>query len=97
MTLTWLEKREMGDDLLLLLGGGATHIGCVAVCEPGEEPRSIALPGHKEDVVAAPLARAVASRTGRRVAVVAGIHYDEISSEQIQQVIDECKGYEVSA
>jgi len=76
----------VGNDWLILLTGGDAHIGCTAIGDDGRlcsyTPQS-----HKDDTLAIPLAKKV-SETGHCVCtVVAGFHLDDITREEIAEVI----------
>ena len=96
-----------GRDLQAPCGGGASHIGAVALAapvqvydqqqgqpglaahatQPGQvETRLLALPGHKEDALALRMATSLAQALHCAVCVSAGIHYDNITRAEIQQV-----------
>lgn len=98
---------RQGRDLQVLCGGGASHIGAVALAapvqvydqqqgqpglaahaaQPGQvETRLLALPGHKEDALALRMATSLAQALHCAVCVSAGIHYDNITRAEIQQV-----------
>ena len=98
---------RQGRDLQVLCGGGASHIGAVALAapvqgheqqqgqpglaahaaQPGQvETRLLALPGHKEDALALRMATTLAQALHCAVCVSAGIHYDNITRAEIQQV-----------
>lgn len=78
----------MGDDLALsVYGGDAPHIGCVALAIPrpsltgvGQSATVSVLnrTGHKDDVIAVDLAKALAAATGGVVSVSVGVHLDAI-------------------
>ncbi len=92
---------QVGDDLLVLLTGGKAHIGAVAIAQPRPslhdpgQPSStgsvITLLGHKEDAVAKTMAEALSGRLGRNVVVVAGIHWDSLTGEDIAAVMELCR------
>lgn len=85
----YLHVLRQGRDLQVLCGGGASHIGAVALAAPGSglaQARVLALPGHKEDAIALRMARHMADELHCAVCVSAGIHYDNITREEIQQV-----------
>lgn len=82
---------RQGRDLQVLCGGGATHIGAVALAAPAQDRTKIqthlaGLPGHKEDALALRMAERLAQALNCAVCVSAGIHYDNITREEIQQV-----------
>lgn len=87
-----LEVKEIGEDYLLTLTGGEEHIGAVAVGLFDKESNRasssvITLPGHREDQLALQGARQVSKATGRTAAFVAGIHKDNITSEEIKEIV----------
>ncbi len=91
-TAVRLELREFGRDLILLVGGGESHAGAVAMSHHGGlggEPNTDGLinPGHKEDILAQGAALALARATGRTCVVVAGIHQDEATREEIEEIV----------
>lgn len=92
-----IEALPMGDDLAIALAGGERpHIGAVAVAQPHpglDDPArtsatasTIALVGHREDMLARGLANRIAAATGKVVALACGIHYDNLSAEEIDAV-----------
>lgn len=103
----YLRVFRQGRDLQVLCGGGASHVGAVALAAPskghGQHPdapypadqadkpgqievRLLALPGHKEDALALRMAQGMAEALHCTVCVSAGIHYDNITRAEIQQV-----------
>ena len=115
----YLRVFRQGRDLQVLCGGGASHVGAVALAAPahGHAPQSdsadmadmagladqasqtdqavqphgvethlLALPGHKEDALALRMAQSMAEALHCTVCVSAGIHYDNITRAEIQQV-----------
>ena len=82
---------RQGHDLQVLCGGGATHIGAVALVAPAQGQMQVqthvtSLPGHKEDALAQRMAERMAQALNCTVCVSAGIHYDSITREEIRQV-----------
>jgi len=92
--------KPLGEDLLIVLKGGKSHIGAVAIGEPRPSLRDegkisatgsvYTFLGHKEDVIAKEMAEEVAKGLRKRTVVVAGMHWDEISPEEIEKVIEAC-------
>ncbi len=92
---------QVGDDLVVLLTGGKAHVGAVAIAQPRpslrdpDQPSStgsvITLLGHKEDAVAKSMAEALSGRLVRNVVVVAGIHWDALTGEDIATVMELCR------
>lgn len=97
----FLELRLLpaGEDWQLLLTGGDAHIGAVVLAEPVREgtapcpPAGVRLhvlrrTGHHDDEAALPLARDYCRALGAVVCVSAGIHFDDISREEIDTLLD---------
>ncbi|MCF8010279.1 MAG: hypothetical protein K9L17_04840 [Clostridiales bacterium] len=88
----------MGEDITIMVHGGKSHTGSIAVAVPRpslDNPEEISattsvfnLPGHKDEHIAQPLAHNISSHTGRVVTVAAGFHLDNISQEQIKKVLN---------
>lgn len=87
-----------GHDLTVTLTGGThPHIGAVALAQPrpslkGDGSRSatvsvLTLPGHLEDEIARWAADLLARRSGGNVVVTAGIHVDEATPTEIEQLV----------
>lgn len=74
---------------VLLTGGDLSHIGAVSVCDPAKAPETITLPGHKEQYITEPWAKAIANAARQRCCVVCGIHYDSASPEDIRRILSE--------
>jgi hypothetical protein len=85
-TEVFLELRAQGRDFLLLIGGGQTHVGAVAVVSAGAA-EVIVVPGHKEGPLASRCARKVALASGRTCAAVGGIHQDQATREEIEAIV----------
>lgn len=92
-----LEALPMGTDLAIAVSGGdRPHIGAVAVAQPRpslSDPSRIsatasviALLGHKEDLLARSLATRIAAATDRVIALSCGIHYDNLSADEIAAI-----------
>ena len=74
---------------VLLTGGDKGHIGAVSVCDPGSEPETMTFPGHKEQYITVPWAKAISDAARQRSCVVCGIHYDGASPEHIKTIMAE--------
>ena len=87
-----LESHMIGDDLLVVLTGGEKpHCGAVALALPYEKTASCSLlsvPQHKDGDLAKPLAEQIAKRTGKNVVLVAGIHVDNATTDDIQTLVE---------
>ena len=88
-----LRAVEIGDDLLVTITGGKAHIGATAFgTNAGGLASSsvITTPGHRDDRVAKTAAEKLAKALKKNVTVVAGIHYDQITKEEIAEVLRLC-------
>ncbi|WP_433946633.1 hypothetical protein [Paenibacillus sp. SN-8-1] len=85
-----LEFHEIGRDILLIITGGDAHIGAVSTAYPSgkfsPEVHTAEVPGHKESLLSSDFALRASKWLNRTVTVVIGIHYDNLSSEQIDRV-----------
>lgn len=89
---------KMGDDILVAItGGDKPHIGCTAISVPrpslsntsniSETTSTINLVGHKDDIVANPIAKTLCKALNVPIVVVCGIHFDAMGQEQIDCII----------
>ncbi len=89
--------QEMGQDLLVTIWGGTKpHIGAVGMAIPRpslRDPRkwsatssNFTFLGHKEDILVKRISERLASQLKRNVVVIAGIHWDDISSKEIKAI-----------
>lgn len=83
-----LSAEYVGEGLLVRIYNEYAHIGAVAVGDyDHKEKRAfssvITLPGHRDDEVAKKQAHRIARHTMKPVCVVAGIHLDNITVEEI--------------
>lgn len=89
----WLEKHQVGPDLVFFLGGGEKpHIGSIIVAVPGKPLQVTALEGHRDDVVLRPMAQKACEKYGVTVVVVGGVHVDRASKEEIDLLVKNCLG-----
>lgn len=72
---------------VLLTGGDRTHVGAVSVAYPQGNITTQQFPSHKDGVVSERWAKALCEAGRRPAVVVAGIHYDDLSREQIAEVV----------
>jgi hypothetical protein len=77
---------------VLVTGGSKTHIGAISYAAPGESPKTIALPGHKDHVISEHWALALANAFDCPAAVECGVHYENASKEQIEEIVLSCEG-----
>ncbi len=88
-TLTGTVITLDSDDIVVVVGGGRDHIGalCLAVPRPSLDDAEnisatasvLTLPAHKDDEPAKYVGEKIAAATNRNVAVIAGIHYDNLA------------------
>ena len=91
---------ETGKDLVVVIGGGESHIGAVGVSFPTASiindkltvtTSIITLPSHKDDVVAKITGEKISKALERKVVVIAGIHFDNISKNDIDEILNCCE------
>lgn len=93
-----LQAIPMGQDWNVAITGGAIpHLGAVAIGIPRpsmENPEKVSatvslftLTGHKEDDIVRPAAALLAGRLNASVVVSCGIHMEQITPDEIQQVL----------
>ena len=72
---------------ITIFGGEKSHIGATVVADEKGILHSIGLPGHRELEICEEWARDLYAVTHEPVSVTAGVHYDEISRENLKMVI----------
>ena len=88
---------EIGPDILVAVwGGNRPHIGAIGMAQArqsllDEEKTAstgsvFTFVGHKEDLIVKPLSEEITRRSGRNSVVVAGIHWDNLTEEEIETV-----------
>jgi len=90
-----LEIVAQGRDFLVLITGGAAHVGAIAVCD-GRTDRAharphgntVQIPGHREGPLAAEAAEMLSAATGRTCVAVVGIHQDNATPAEIHEIVD---------
>ena len=88
-----LVASDMGDDLIVSIHNENAHIGAVAIGEyDHEEGRAsvsvITRLGHKDDAIAQKAAYLISKSTKRPVCVIAGVHLDDITREEIDKILE---------
>ena len=91
----------MGRDILVVLAGGVLHIGAIGIGEPRSSLKYegrisstgsvFTFLGHKEDAIVKPMAEELASRLNRKAVVVAGIHWDKLTMEELEKIMSICR------
>ena len=96
------EAVRIGTDILVYIwGGDRPHIGSVAAAQPRpslEEPSRVSAtasvltyPGHKEDGLVKDAAELFAVELQTNVVVTAGMHWDNLDEDGIQEIVILCR------
>lgn len=95
------EVLHVGQDLCVLVTGGAAHIGSVSTAAPRPslaDPDKISAtastfcyPGHKDGQVGNLFAETLSARLNQKVVVLCGIHYGDITPGGIATVLSLAK------
>ena len=70
--------------VVTVLGDLGPHVGGIASAPP---LTACSFPGHRDGELAAPIAEGLALLSQRPVVVVAGVHVDDVSREEIAEVL----------
>lgn len=73
---------------VLLVSKRHGHVGAVSYMEPGGELQTMQFPMHKDAVVSELWTRKLCLKLQCPITVCCGIHYDDITREQIQRIVD---------
>ena len=88
----WLEKKELDNDLIFILGGGEkSHIGGIVVAEPGKKTQVIRRGNHYDYIVLKPIAEAACKKYKKIVSAIGGVHIDNASKEEIKIIVSNCE------
>jgi hypothetical protein len=90
-----LTAQSIGNDLVVFLFNGRGHLGAVAVADYcDKENRAstsvITRLGHKDDTVAYNAAYKLCKQLKAPVCAIAGIHLDDITKDEIEQILQNC-------
>jgi hypothetical protein len=90
-----LSAQLIGSDLVVYIFNEGGHLGAVALADYSyEENRAstsvLTRLGHKDDAVAYDAAYRLCKRLRKPVCAIAGIHLDNITSEEIAAIIRNC-------
>jgi hypothetical protein len=90
-----LSVQSIGSDLVVYLFNERAHLGAVAVADYSHEENrastsAITRLGHKDDVAASNVARKLCKSLKKPVCAIAGIHLDDITEEEIAEIIRNC-------
>jgi hypothetical protein len=88
-----LRVDTLGDNLVVLIYNENAHIGAVAVGEWDEKTRRASVSvhtrlGHKDDTIAQKAAYTISKSIKKPVCVIAGVHVENITAEEIKKVLD---------
>jgi gallate decarboxylase subunit D len=83
---------SMGSDLVVRIYNQNAHIGAVAIGEYDYEHERASVSvitrlGHKDDALAGEAAHLLSKSTRRPVCVIAGVHLDDITREEIDKIL----------
>jgi gallate decarboxylase subunit D len=92
-TAITLQGDSFGNDVIVRICNENTHIGAVAIGEYDKlhQRASVSVHtrlGHKDDAIAQKAAYTIAKSLKKPVCVIAGVHIDDITPEEIKQVLD---------
>jgi len=92
-----LLAQYLGSDLIVCIYNENAHLGAVAVGEYNhEEGRAsssvITRSGHRDDEIAKRQAHLIARHTRKPVCVIAGIHLDNITKKEIDEILSQADG-----
>jgi hypothetical protein len=85
-----LHAVRIGKDLVVVIEGGEGHIGAVGAgtnCGGLAVSSVLTVPGHRDDRIAKDAAERISKKFGCNCAVVAGVHYDNITAQEIKDVL----------
>ncbi|MCM8710318.1 hypothetical protein M2651_04665 [Clostridium sp. SYSU_GA19001] len=87
-----LDVIYLGEDLCIILtGGDKPHLGAVTVGSNQVKEHTFCFPHHKEDYITKLVYSLITESFDKNVIVCCGIHFDNISKEEITEVISLCK------
>ena len=73
---------------VIIAGGNKSHIGSITTAETKDNINTTTFPGHKDNVVSECWARLLSEKYKCRVAVVCGIHYDNVTRDMIASIVE---------
>ena len=90
-----ISAQLIGKDLIVCIFNEGGHLGAVAVADYSREEKRVSTSvltrlGHKDDVIARNAAYILCKRLKKPVCAIAGIHLDNITSEEIAAVTQNC-------
>ena len=88
-----LSAQSIGDDIVVSIYNENGHIGAVAVAEYDHKEKRTSVSvitrlGHKDDTIAQKAAYLISKQTKKPSCVIAGVHLDDITDEEIQKFLE---------
>lgn len=77
-----------GEIQILISGGDKEHIGSVCIIDSNGNSINHCFSGHRDNIIAQKWVLEIYKKTQRTVVVSAGIHYENITSKDIEQIIN---------
>lgn len=84
-----LNRLDCGWDIGIF-GGCSTHIGAVTIAAPDGTHQTVEREHHKDSFVSEHWATELAKHLQAPVSVRCGIHYDNVTGEQLAEIIAAC-------
>ena len=85
-------------DIIVIVTGGRDHIGAVGLAVPrpslldqdklSATSSILTQPGHKEDILVKDISENLAAGTNRNTVVIAGVHYDNLATDDLKTLHD---------
>ena len=90
----WLKQKNIGNDKIYIIGGGEkSHIGGIVICEPGKKSNVIRLENHYDHILLKPIAERACRKYNVKVVAIGGIHIDNASKDEIDIILENCRGF----
>ena len=82
----------LGADVVVVFGGGDSHIGSLAHSKKsiGKQDYQFTFPEHMDNYVVDLFVEGLKDQVKGEILVVGGIHYNEITKEQISEIMRHC-------
>ncbi len=95
-TKVTLSAYYMGNDLIVCIYNDNAHVGAVALGEYDHQEQRASVSvitrlGHKDDAVAQKAAHSISKSTKRPSCVIAGIHLNNITGQEIDEIADNAR------
>ena len=79
--------KEIGEDLEIFITGGDKQLGGIGLVSNGVY-NILAVKDHKEFQIVQPLANKLKKYKNMNILIIAGIHIDEITLDEIREILD---------